>query len=199
MTRFFTSDPHFSHANIIRFCNRPFKDVHEMDETLINNWNAVVRPEDTVYCLGDMFFKCSVGYAHMVLDRLVGTKILICGNHDKIVRNQKPIRDRFRAVYGWEPGVVGGLEISFKPYCEQRMTLSHYKMQAWNKSHYGAYHLYGHSHNSELPCQGISMNVCVDRHNFYPVREDEVARYLKKKEESWVSPFGKEKRGVDHF
>ena len=46
---FFTSDTHFHHANIIRFCNRPFRDVEEMDEILIRNWNEVVGPEDTVF------------------------------------------------------------------------------------------------------------------------------------------------------
>ena len=49
---FFTSDTHFHHANIIRFCDRPFRDVEEMDEILIRNWNEVVGPEDTIFHLG---------------------------------------------------------------------------------------------------------------------------------------------------
>lgn len=50
---FFTSDTHFNHANIIRFCNRPFKDVEQMNETLIANWNRVVGTNDIVFHLGD--------------------------------------------------------------------------------------------------------------------------------------------------
>ena len=50
----FTSDPHFGHANIIRFCDRPFDDVQAMNDALVHRWNAVVQPEDTVYVLGDV-------------------------------------------------------------------------------------------------------------------------------------------------
>ena len=50
---FFTSDTHFNHTNIIRFCNRPFKDVTHMNETIIANWNSVVGPDDIIFHLGD--------------------------------------------------------------------------------------------------------------------------------------------------
>lgn len=78
---FFTSDTHFNHANIIRFCNCPFKDVEQMNETLIANWNRVVGMDDTVFHLGDF---CLGGAAEWtkVLDRLNGKIYLIMGNHD---------------------------------------------------------------------------------------------------------------------
>lgn len=73
-----TSDTHFGHKNIIKYCNRPFKDELEMNEVLIENWNKVVKPQDKVYHLGDVFF----GKSGQVLHRLNGQKRLVLGNHD---------------------------------------------------------------------------------------------------------------------
>lgn len=106
MRVFFTSDTHFSHANIIKYCNRPFYkegdligegDIanrvwvsdkvkrdreHWMNETLISNWNETVNPEDLVYHIGDFGFLNSEEYEDM-LKRLNGHVVLIQGNHDK--------------------------------------------------------------------------------------------------------------------
>ncbi len=81
----FTSDTHYYHSNIIKYCNRPYKDVEEMNEALIRNFNAVVRPEDTVYHLGDFGFS-HVDKLKYILSRLNGNKVLIYGNHDKVIR-----------------------------------------------------------------------------------------------------------------
>ena len=54
---FFTADHHFGHANIIRHCSRPFHSVEEMDGALLERWNAAVGQQDTVYILGDLFFR----------------------------------------------------------------------------------------------------------------------------------------------
>lgn len=78
---FFTSDTHFGHENIMRFCNRPFLTVEEMNETLIKNWNSVVRENDIVFHLGDFFF-CNGQAAKEILDRLNGHIHVIIGNHD---------------------------------------------------------------------------------------------------------------------
>ena len=78
---FFTSDSHFGHARIIELCRRPFSDVNEMNEVLIQRWNSVVGPGDTVYHLGDFF----MGPKETVFlrKRLNGRIVLIKGNHDK--------------------------------------------------------------------------------------------------------------------
>ena len=76
---FFTSDTHFNHTNIIRFCNRPFKDVVHMNETIISNWNRVVGPEDIVFHLGDFCLGGSAEWVN-VLNRLNG-KIYLISRH----------------------------------------------------------------------------------------------------------------------
>lgn len=88
---FLASDLHLSHSNIITFLDergdriRPFDSIQEHDETIIHNWNKVVRPADKVYVLGDVAFK----FAHLELvGRLNGTKVLIKGNHDDLKASQ---------------------------------------------------------------------------------------------------------------
>ena len=82
MKLYVTSDTHFNHKNIIKYCNRPFNDVYEMNETLINNWNSVVTPEDIIYHLGDFGFGTKEELQE-IFDRLNGYKYLIMGNHDR--------------------------------------------------------------------------------------------------------------------
>lgn len=81
MSIYFTSDTHFGHAKIIEYCKRPFNSVEHMNEMLIQNWNQVVKPDDTVYHLGD-FAMGSKDKHKGYLDRLNGYKILVRGNHD---------------------------------------------------------------------------------------------------------------------
>lgn len=78
---FFTSDTHFGHANIIRFCNRPYRDVNHMNQELINNWNSVVDANDIVFHLGDFAFAGSEVFEN-VIKQLNGRIYWILGNHD---------------------------------------------------------------------------------------------------------------------
>jgi len=80
---FFTSDTHFNHANIIKYCGRPFASVEEMNREMIARWNAAVAPEDTVYHLGD-FAMGKPSQWQDILRQLHGAKkILIIGSHDR--------------------------------------------------------------------------------------------------------------------
>lgn len=141
----FTGDTHFGHANVIKYAHRPFKHVDEMDETLIANWNAVVRPQDRIYHLGDFSFYRDIGRTLTVLARLNGKKYLVFGNHDKKLRKDPRFLEWFvetgdlMTVKVEDPRVEGG---------HQRIELCHYAMRVWNKSHFGAWQLYGHSHGS---------------------------------------------------
>lgn len=85
---FLSSDLHLDHKNIIKYCNRPFRNVHEMNYWLIKNWNRTVRKQDTVYFLGD--FALSRGNRRRVINfikSLNGRKIFIRGNHDKFLKS----------------------------------------------------------------------------------------------------------------
>lgn len=75
---FLISDTHFGHGNIIGYCHRPFKTLKEMDDTMIENWNRVVKDEDTVYFVGDFSYKNNRNYRRL----LNGHIIFIKGNHD---------------------------------------------------------------------------------------------------------------------
>ena len=147
MTVWFTSDTHFGHANIIGYSDRPFGSVDEMDDALITRWNACVGPDDTIWHLGDFVFRNALP-TERYLARLAGRKHLIWGNHDDAAT---------RALPGWSTS---------QPYAEitvddTRLVLFHYALRVWNRSHGGAVHLYGHSHNS-LPGDRQCCDVGVD-------------------------------------
>ena len=79
---FFTSDTHFDHKNILKYCKRPFSSVEEMNQGLIDNWNSVVGKDDTVFHLGDVTFGGNTNLIKYV-SQLNGHIILIKGNHDR--------------------------------------------------------------------------------------------------------------------
>lgn len=162
----FSSDTHWGHSNILKYCNRPFNSVQEMDEVLIENWNKVVREKDTVYHLGDFSFRNQDEY----IRRLRGRELhFIMGNHDK-----KAISNIWLTVSKLK-------EIRID---KQSITLCHYAMRVWNKSHHGAFHLYGHSHSTlEGEPWGKSMDVGVDNAaklglGYRPFNYDEVKEIL---------------------
>lgn len=156
----FTADEHYNHFNIIRYCNRPFKDVREMNETLIRKHNEVVTDDDTIYHLGD-FIMGTLEDANEIRWRLNGTHIFIRGSHDKWL---EPYYPRLIELY-----VDGDTNRNIpNTTIPNTITLCHYAMRTWSKSHYGSIQLYGHSHGRLEPV-GRQMDVGVDCWNFYPV------------------------------
>ena len=143
-----------------------------MNETLINNFNSKLSSNDNVYILGDVAF-LPPKELHKVLGNLNGHKFLIYGNHDKVIRKQD-----FQKYFVWR-GDYKEIKIE-----GQKIVLMHYALRTWNRQHYYAWNLYGHSHNSlpELP-HLLSMDVGVDAHNFSPVSFEEIKEKMDKKKE----------------
>ena len=160
---YYISDTHFFHSNIINLCNRPFKDVNEMNEKLIENWNKRVKKTDDVYFLGDFSFKCDQKSATELLKRLHGRKFFIKGNHDK-ENWLKSIQEQ-------------GLIEWYKDYADindagRRVILCHYPIHSWDGSYHGSYHLYGHVHNNTVEnstWQKNRYNVSCEVTNYYPI------------------------------
>lgn len=80
---YFTSDSHIGHKNIIQYCQRPFETSLDMNLHIVQSWNSVVKPEDTVYHLGDFIFSLTRKWSNRLLEKLNGTIIVIKGNHDR--------------------------------------------------------------------------------------------------------------------
>ena len=76
-----TSDTHFCHENIIKYCNRPFQNIEDMNDILIANWNSVVKPDDDIIIAGDFIHSGNLQIVHSIIDRLHGNKWLVYGNH----------------------------------------------------------------------------------------------------------------------
>ena len=157
---FFTADTHFNHRNIIRYCNRPFADVAEMNEAMIANWNRVVGRRDLVYHLGDFAW----GDNRAVLQRLNGRKVLILGSHDKSVEKCADLFEKITPL----------LEVRYE---DQHITLCHYCLRVWPRSHYNSWHLYGHSHGKLEPI-GKSWDVGVDRNGFTPMSSADITTIM---------------------
>ncbi|KKM74153.1 hypothetical protein LCGC14_1403280 [marine sediment metagenome] len=134
----FTSDTHFGHGNIIKHCDRPYKDAYHMDEALVENWNAVVRPDQTVIHAGDFAFKGSHSKLITIAERLNGGIILVQGNHD-----HRKTLSLFHEVHD-----LLDLRIILPEGGTQRIIVCHYRMTVWPASHHGAWHVHGHSHGT---------------------------------------------------
>jgi calcineurin-like phosphoesterase family protein len=82
MTRYFVSDLHLGHENIIEYCDRPYESVTEMNDTLVGNWNRVIDPNDVVFFLGDLGHFAEEEELRRWLEELHGRVVFIEGNHD---------------------------------------------------------------------------------------------------------------------
>ena len=165
--------------------------IRKHDRHLIENWNKLIQPNDAVYHLGDFCF----GYAgdiHNILNQLNGRIHLIYGNHDREIRNDPKLQERFVWCKDYFE-----LEIPDKDASRGRqlIVLMHYAMRVWNKSHHSSFMLFGHSHGSLADDPySKSMDIGIDNiakllspndrlaEDYRPVTYEEVKKWMSKKQ-----------------
>jgi calcineurin-like phosphoesterase family protein len=142
MKTYITSDLHFGHKNIMKFCPvtraRFRDDVDYMNEQMVREWNGLIEPEDSVYILGDVAFlpaQKAVEYMH----RLNGRKILVQGNHDRKLLQDAGFRSCFEEIFPY-------LDIN---YAGTKVVMFHYPIAEWDQMHRGAVHFHGHLHGGK--------------------------------------------------
>lgn len=168
---YFYSDPHFFHENIIKYQERPFGSVDEMNSELVNRYNSIIRREDLVYILGDIFVfkrinKESIDKCNSILNQLNGEKILIRGNHDPM-KLFRYLESHFKEI----------IDKKVITYNTRRLELHHYPIPNTKGTV-----LHGHDHsNREVVTRGesgVNVNLTCDLHDFYPVSAERVLEYL---------------------
>lgn len=176
---FFTSDTHFWHTNIIKYCNRPFIDIEEMNEEIIKRWNDKVGKDDIVFHLGDFAF-CGSSQYKTLLERLNGKITLILGNHD-----WRNIKEGYISKFN---GVYQQLRIKVD---DQRIYLNHFPFLCYEGSWRGVWQLFGHVHSGPYNSGGgldyprLKMllpgqyDVGVDNNNFTPISYKELCIKVK--------------------
>lgn len=166
---YFTSDLHLGHRGIITMQDRPFANVEEMNKILVQNYNAVVNRDDTVYILGDICHHMRSEAANDIISHLHGKKYLISGNHDK-----KYDPDLFMEIRDFMTVSLNG----------EYFALMHYPMLSWPKKNSGSYQLHGHIHaqaayNEQNRAEGIRrFDVGVDANNYYPVSVKQILEFF---------------------
>ena len=173
---FFTSDTHFGHRNIIKYCQRPFSCIEEMDDALIANWNRVVGKDDIIFHLGDFAMGGSAEWSRL-LQKLNGKIYLILGNHDL-----KTIGAGFSRL----EGVAMQMLINVKG---QIIYLNHYPFLCYGGAYRNTWQLYGHVHtchaNKGLDVPRLKMlmpmqyDVGVDNNNYRPVSFEQVKKIIR--------------------
>lgn len=173
------SDTHFDHANVLNFRGldgnliRPkFQSSLEMDETMIHNWNSVVKPHDKIYHLGDFSFGNNLKkqriseYSISIMKRLNGKKRLILGNHDLTATEYHPYFEDIRSWKELDHNMFG-----------MRMILTHAPLHESSFAYKQAINVHGHIHEKSVGDVRFC-NVSVERTGFKPVRLEDIARGL---------------------
>lgn len=161
---YYTSDLHFGHTNIIKFCNRPWANANEMDQDLIEKWNTRIEEDDHVYILGDFCFNKSRFVE--LLGKLKGFKHFVLGNHDPkgITHATKHLKN------------VCYHELVHTVKDEgKKIVLCHYPIREWNGYYHNTVHFHGHTHGSIGDnFHPNAFDVGVDSRDYEPKLYDEI-------------------------
>jgi calcineurin-like phosphoesterase family protein len=179
----FTSDTHYGHYNIIKYCNRPWEDTDSMNRFLVENYNSVVKPDDICYFLGD--FSLSPHFLFLV-EQLNGTKHCVVGNHDKVFGELHNPKAKGKWIPKYlEAGFVSlSTEIMLPVADNLTLQLNHFPWQ--NESYidqryqdkrpvrkwYGQWLLHGHRHGSpeqRVNYEQRTIDVGVDANHYKPL------------------------------
>lgn len=191
----FTSDYHLFHKNIIKYSNRPFKDMLEMNEEIRDRHNQVFDKDSIVFNLGDALLVPRLAnsketdpyylrQAESLLSTFKGKIFYLPGNHEAqldLIRRQWKIIPQLYEVSIDDPDAQKG---------KQSIVLCHYALRTWSRAHHGSWHLYGHSHAGLKNDFGdlmqdyqytLSMDVGVDANDFYPYLYEDVKVHMSTK------------------
>ena len=185
MKTWFTADLHLGHQNIIRYCDRPYRTVAEMNEDLVARWNERVAPEDTVWVLGDVAMG-QIATNLPLARRLRGTKHLVAGNHDRCWAGYGKKAAQATAMYrnaGFETiRTTHELELAGR-----RVLLNHFPYEGdshaedrfipWRPVDEGQWLLHGHVHTTWRHNKRM-INVGVDVWDLAPVAEETIAQTI---------------------
>lgn len=189
----FVSDTHFYHANILKFTGldgqliRPgFASVEEMNERMVENWNAVVRPEDTIYHLGDVVMGKGVGQPEIgkIMGRLNGSKRLLVGNHD--YEYVKALAPYFKKIGLW------------RIFKEEGFVCTHIPLMPSQFRHAVSHNVHGHIHERLVRTTGETanlaagadpryINICVEHTNYKPLHLDEIVAEIKRRKDAMMA------------
>lgn len=189
MTLWFTSDLHIGHARINELAGRPFSSVEEMDYVLLNNWNSVVSPLDSVFVLGDLALGTFTESMQLAA-RLQGEKFLVPGNHDRVsslYRGSDAKKSEWQAAYRDAGFTVVPEQLAMTLRDGTRVLMCHfpYEGDSHGEDRYvearpkdkGNWLLHGHVHE-QWKVRGRMINVGVDVWDFTPVSEEEILKVI---------------------
>ena len=174
---FFTSDPHYGHENILKYCHRPFSSIEEHDEELIRLWNETVPEDGIVFILGDIGF-CSETYLKTILNRLNGKIYWIIGNHD------------WRRI---TPGIMNRFECITQQMVitvdNKLIYLNHFPFLCYpNSDRHPVYQFFGHVHSGPLSTSSdisrlVHLNkrqydVGVDNNEYKPISFQDIMKKI---------------------
>lgn len=158
---FFSADWHVGHHNVIKYSNRPFSNVDDMNHALITNYNSMVSDNDYFIHAGDFTLVAQAAYANDIIRQLNGQKLFLIGSHDYWMHG--------KGLQMWEGNIEG-----------QYVVANHYPMYSWPRSHYGSLLLHGHHHGTfDAPCKALDIGV--DTNNFFPYSFDKIIDLMKLK------------------